>query len=73
VGKNGKVEQRSLTLDRAIGDAWLVSSGMAAGERAMVEGMQKVRPGINVKTVPFEKKEKSGGANNPQTPSSKTN
>jgi hypothetical protein len=35
--------------------------------------MQKVRPGINVKTVPFEKKEKSGGANNPQTPSSKTN
>ncbi|HOX14726.1 MAG TPA: efflux RND transporter periplasmic adaptor subunit [Smithellaceae bacterium] len=71
--KDGKVEQRPLTLDRALGDAWLVSSGLAAGERVIVEGMQKARPGINVKTVPFEKKEKSGGANNPQTPSSKTN
>jgi len=56
VDQNGKVEQRALTLDRAIGDAWLVSSGITAGERAIVEGMQKVRPGINVKTVPFEKR-----------------
>ena len=73
VDQNGKVEQRSLTLDRAIGDAWLVSTGMAAGERVIVEGLQKVRPGINVKTVPFEKKEKSGGTHNLQTPPSKTN
>lgn len=71
--KDGKVQQRQLTLDRAIGDAWLVSSGLAAGERVIVEGLQKVRPGINVKTVPFEKKEKSGGTDNRQTPPSKTN
>ena len=73
VDAEGKVQQRPLTLDRTIGNDWLVSSGLAAGERVIVEGMQKARPGINVKTVPFEKKEKSGGANNPQTPSSKTN
>ena len=45
----GKVEQRMLTLDRAIGDQWLVSSGLAPGERVIVEGMQKVRPGAAVK------------------------
>ena len=73
VDQNGKVEQRTLKLDRAIGDAWLVSSGITAGERVIIEGMQKVRPGINVKTVPFEKKEKSGGTDNFQTPPSKTN
>ena len=43
-----------LTLDRAIGDKWLVSSGLAPGDRVIVEGMQKVRPGAAVKVVPFE-------------------
>ena len=51
----GKVEQRMLTLDRAIGDQWLVSSGLAPGDRVIVEGMQKVRPGASVKVVPFER------------------
>ena len=54
VDAEGKVQQRMLTLDRAIGDAWLVSSGLASGERVIVEGMQKVRPGASVKMVPFE-------------------
>lgn len=49
----GKVEQRSITLDRAIGASWLVSSGLAVGERLIMEGMQKVRPGAAVKEVPF--------------------
>jgi len=50
----GKVEQRMLTLDRAIGDKWLVSSGLSPGDRVIVEGMQRVRPGTSVKAVPFE-------------------
>ena len=58
----GKVQQRMLTLDRAIGDQWLVSSGLAPGDRVIVEGMQKVRPGASVKAVPFEAGgEKNGG------------
>jgi membrane fusion protein (multidrug efflux system) len=48
-----KVQQRKLALDRAIGDKWLVSSGLAAGDRVLVEGMQKVRPGAAVKAVSF--------------------
>ena len=49
VGPENKVQQRMLTLDRAIGDQWLVSSGLAPGDRVIVEGMQKVRPGAAVK------------------------
>ena len=54
VDGEGKVAQRMLTLDRAIGDRWLVASGLAPGERVIVEGMQKVRPGAAVKVVPFQ-------------------
>jgi membrane fusion protein (multidrug efflux system) len=50
----GKVQQRSLVLDRAIGDRWLVSSGLAPGDRVIVEGVQKAKPGASVKVVPFD-------------------
>ena len=51
VGPEDKVEPRMLTLDRAIGNQWLVSGGLSAGERVIVEGMQKARPGAVVKVV----------------------
>lgn len=51
---DGKIQQRRLTLDRAIDDKWLVSSGLAVGDRVVVEGMQKVRPGAFAKVVPFD-------------------
>jgi membrane fusion protein (multidrug efflux system) len=54
VDAEGKVGQRQLTIDRAVGNQWLVSSGLAPGERVIVEGMQKVKPGAAVKIVPFE-------------------
>ena len=54
VDGEGKIQQRMLTLDRAIGDKWLVSSGLASGDRVVVEGMQKVRPGASVKVIPFD-------------------
>jgi len=54
VNSKGIVEQRNLTLDQAIGDKWLVSSGLSPGDQVIVEGIQKVRPGIPVKTVPLE-------------------
>lgn len=53
VDSEEKVEQRVLELDRAIGDRWLVTSGLANGDRLIVEGRQKVRPGAQVKAVPF--------------------
>lgn len=51
VGADGKVERRTLTTDRAVGDAWLVTDGLAAGDRVIVEGLQKVRPGAAVVAV----------------------
>jgi membrane fusion protein (multidrug efflux system) len=54
VGAGDKVQQRMLTLDRAIGDKWLVTSGLASGDRVIAEGMQKVKPGASVKTVSFD-------------------
>ncbi len=51
VDAEGKVQVRSLVLDRAVGDRWLVASGLAAGDLVIVEGIQKARPGSPVKVV----------------------
>lgn len=48
-----KVELRPLTIDRAIGAQWLIASGLAAGDHLIVEGLQKARPGAEVREVPF--------------------
>ena len=47
-GADDKVELRQVTVSRTIGDAWLVEDGLAAGDRVIVEGLQKVRPGAEV-------------------------
>ncbi|NTW76686.1 MAG: efflux RND transporter periplasmic adaptor subunit [Syntrophaceae bacterium] len=61
VGPGEKVVQRPLILDRAIEDKWLVSSGIKADERIIIEGMLKVKPGVSVKAVPSENGEKNNG------------
>jgi len=54
VKADGTAEQRMLTLDRAVGDKWLVTSGLTNGEQVIVEGLMKARAGMAVKPVPFE-------------------
>ncbi len=72
VDAEGKVQQRTLTLDRTIGDKWLVSAGLAPGDRVIVEGVQKVRPGSTVKAVPFgDTKAAEGKATEPAAAKSK--
>jgi membrane fusion protein (multidrug efflux system) len=51
VGRDGKVEVRELRVSRTIGDQWLVEDGLAAGDRVIVEGLQKVQPGMPVTAV----------------------
>ncbi|HOE14227.1 MAG TPA: efflux RND transporter periplasmic adaptor subunit [Candidatus Saccharicenans sp.] len=51
VGQDGKAEMRFLQLDRAIGDKWLVTKGIAPGEQIIYEGALKLRPGTAVKAV----------------------
>lgn len=61
VDSQDTVQQRTVTVDRAIGDSWLVTAGLEAGERVIVEGIQKARPGAKVKVVPFEGSSPQGG------------
>jgi len=51
VTPEGKVEQRVLSVDRSVGDNWLVSSGVHDGDRIIVEGALLVRPGQDVTAV----------------------
>ena len=51
VGADGKVEQRVVAVSRTIGDRWLVEEGLEAGDRVIVEGLQKVQPGMAVNAV----------------------
>lgn len=48
VGKDDKVELRTVQVSRTIGDMWLVDGGLEAGDRVIVEGLQKVQPGAPV-------------------------
>ena len=52
VSAEGKVEQRALVTERAIGNKWLISDGLKAGDQLIVEGLQKARPGTAVNAVP---------------------
>ncbi len=51
VNRKGTVEQRQLSIDRAVGNQWLVTSGVVPGDRVIVEGMQKVGPGAQAEAV----------------------
>ncbi len=51
VGADGKVEVREVVAKRTVGDKWLIESGLQAGDRVVVEGLQKIQPGAPVKAV----------------------
>jgi membrane fusion protein, multidrug efflux system len=56
VGSEEKVEPRVIKVLRTVGENWLVSEGLKAGDRVILEGLQKARPGTPVKAVPFGSK-----------------
>ena len=70
-----KAERRRLKLARAVGNQWLVTEGLAVGDRLIVEGLQRARPNQPVTPVPAGSKppapgqggktEKGGGAKAP--------
>ena len=56
VGSDNKLERRTLETDRAVGDQWLVRSGLQAGEQLVVDGQQSARPGAEVKVTAWTPK-----------------
>jgi membrane fusion protein (multidrug efflux system) len=48
VNEQSQVQRKTVVAERAVGNGWLISSGLKAGERVVVEGSQKVKPGDTV-------------------------
>ena len=51
VGEDNKVAERVVEADRVIGGDWLIAAGLAPQERVVVDGLQKIRPGAEVRAV----------------------
>ena len=51
VGADGKVAQRVIQTSRTIGSDWLIDAGLQAGDRVVVEGLQRARPGAVVRAA----------------------
>ena len=66
VGAEEKVEPHVIKVARTVGDNWLVTEGLKVGDRVILEGTQKARPGTAVKTVPFGSKADTPPAATPQ-------
>jgi len=64
-----KAETRTIKVVRTIGDNWLVSEGLKAGDRVILEGLQKARPGTSVKAVEFGSKTGGTPASDPKAAS----
>jgi membrane fusion protein, multidrug efflux system len=60
VGSDDTVALRVLKTDRAIGDRWLVSAGLQAGDRVVVEGLQLVKPGAKVQAEEIRETAQAG-------------
>lgn len=50
VNEKGEVEQRYLTVERTVGSDWVVTDGLNVGDQVIVEGLQKIQPGMPVNT-----------------------
>ena len=54
VGEDGTIQPRTVTAERTVGSDWLISEGLSAGERVVVDGRQLARPGTRVDAVPAD-------------------
>ena len=50
--ENNIVQRSQVTTERSIDGQWLINSGVSAGDRIIVDGLQHVQPGAQVKVVP---------------------
>lgn len=62
VGAGEKVEPRLIRAERTVGESWLVTEGLQPGDRVILEGLQRARPGATVRAVPFDAGPQPGGS-----------
>jgi len=70
VDENNVAQARLIQTDNAVGDKWVVTSGLKAGEKVIIEGLLKARPGAPVVPEPFAPKVETGQST-AQTPANK--
>ena len=63
VGADNKVELRQIKTERAVGNRWLVSEGLQPGDRLITEGLQFIRPGVEVNPRPAGNVQQAGQPN----------
>jgi membrane fusion protein (multidrug efflux system) len=68
VGAGDKVEIRPVKPGPRIDSMWIIEQGLNPGERVVVEGLQKVRPGMTVKAVPVAAEGAAAGSDNTAVP-----
>jgi membrane fusion protein (multidrug efflux system) len=71
VNAQGKVEPRDVKVSRTIGDQWLVEDGLASGDKVIVEGLQKIQPGMAVNAVEAQPQGGVAGASGGGDPAAK--
>lgn len=65
VGPDNKLELRQLTTSRAIGDKWLVTSGLKPGDKLVMDGAMMLQPGAPVTPVPWTPAPATGASGAP--------
>ncbi len=73
VGSDNKVEQRVLKTGDAIGDRWVVTEGLKVGDKVVVQGLQKVAAGAQVKAVEVSAGNSGGAAGGGAVPGASAN
>lgn len=68
LGAGDKVVVQPVKTDSSQGDNWIVSQGLKAGDRVIVEGFQKIKPGALVKPVPWQTPASPATLATPATP-----
>ena len=64
VKPDATVEQRMVKAGERVGNLWIVDSGVKPGEKVIVEGIQRVKPGVKVSATPEKSKEAASPAPN---------
>jgi membrane fusion protein (multidrug efflux system) len=62
IAADSTAQVRQVVADRTVGDRWLVSSGLNAGDKLVVEGLGRIKPGQKVTAVPVQAGPPSAGA-----------
>lgn len=62
VGPDGKVAARAIKVGDLQGGSWVVLSGLKAGERVIIDGLQKIQPGMSVRVATAPAKAQPGAA-----------